>query len=283
MKIKVSADMTADITPELLAKHNITQQYLPISLGDKEYLDGVDITPQTIYEHFDKTGQLPKTAAPNPVVVREFYEKTLAEDGGYDALIHFTISSDLSVTYNNSVMAAEGLPVYVVDSRSLSSGITLQVLYACDLVAEGKLSAEEIFNKVVARRDHVQASFVIGNMKFLHKGGRCSGVAAFGANLLGIKPSIELRDGRMEVGKKFRGKAKDVLAEYIKYTLDTQNKPDKRRVFVTHTLMEAGLTEHAVDLVKGKFDELIENTAGCTITSHCGKGTLGILYYNDAD
>ena len=279
MKIKVVADRTADIPESLLKKYNITQQFLPLTLGSTEYMDGINITPDDIYNHFEKTGHLPKTSAPNPTMVREFYDKVFAEEK-CDAIIHFTISSELSVTYNNSVLAAEGLPVFVVDSLSLSTGITLQVLYACDLIEQG-LKAEEVYKKVVARRDKVQASFVVGNLKFLHKGGRCSGVAMFGANLLGIRPSIELRAGRMEVGKKFRGKIKDVLGDYVNNTLEKWNTPDKKRVFVTHTLMGEGLPEYVVSLLKDKFDEVIENTAGCTITSHCGKGTLGILYYND--
>ncbi|MCL2540730.1 MAG: DegV family protein [Firmicutes bacterium] len=280
MKIKVTTQATADLSPELLKEYNVSFLPFPISLGDKEYVDGENITPSDIYKFFDETGLLPKTAAPNPTVIREFFEENLK---GYDAIIHISISNELSMVLANAKMAAEGLPVYIVDSRSLSTGIGLQVLYACDLAKQG-LKPEEIQQKVQDRALSVQASFICGNLKFLYEGGRCSAAKAFMAHVLGIRPLIELNDGRMGAGKKkFRGKMKIVLKEYVDHILENFNNYDKKRVFVTYTQMDQELVDMVVDMVKGKFDKVYAYEAGCTITSHCGKGTLGVLYFNSKE
>ena len=212
MKIKITADSTCDLGAELVKKYNIGILPVTIIADDKEYLDGVNITTDQLFPIVEKTGQLPKTAATNPTVFEEFFKKELESDGGYDAIIHFDISSKISSLYQNAQVASQNFDnkVFVVDSMSLSTGVGMQMLYACELAQKG-LSAEEIFEKVMARRNAVQASFVIDTLKYLYKGGRCSRLAMFGANLLKIKPVIVLKDGKMDVDSKPRGKYADVV------------------------------------------------------------------------
>lgn len=283
MKIKITCDSTADLSPELYKKYDIDVMPLIVSLGDDSFHDGVDIQPDNIYEYYDKTGALPKTAARSAYDYKEFFEKYTKQ--GYQ-IVHFDISSDMSATYNNASSAAKELEgVYVVDSRSLSTGTGLLVLAACDMAKEGKYTAEQIYNEMEKRVPYVQASFIIGNMKFLYKGGRCSAVQMFGANLLKIKPSILVKDGRMGVYKKYMGSHVSAIEKYCKDMLINYNSPDNTRVFITHTQVPQELVDTArkVLLDTGVFKEILETNAGCTVTSHCGKGTLGILYINDGE
>ncbi len=280
-KIKITADSTADFTPEMLKQLDITVSPLAIILGNKSYKDGVDITPQMIFDFVAETGVLPKTAATNPEEYTEFFTQFL---DGETEIIHFSLSSKISAVNGNACAAAAGLQgVYVVDSLSLSTGTALLAMYAKNLVRQGKHSAKEIADMCVRRVPDVQASFIVDTLDYLHKGGRCSGIALLGSKILKIKPTIILKDGKMESDKKFLGKIGSNALKYVDYILSKFDKPDPTRVFVTHSNADREMVEEVKDYLKksGKFKEVIETVAGSTITSHCGKNTIGILYINN--
>lgn len=276
-KLIVSSDSTCDLSQELIDRYQIKIIPMGVSLGDKLYRDGFDITPNDIYAHHAKTGQLPKTSAINMAESAEYFAE-LTKDGS--AVIHFTISSSLSATYNNARVAAEDFEdVYVVDSKNLSTGNGLLVIAAAEMAKHG-LEANEIAEKVRELADCVDASFVVDNLEYLAKGGRCSAVAAFGANLLQLKPSINVKHGAMGVGKKYRGKFEKVLLEYVAERLADKDDIDLDRVFVTHAGCDPKVVEAVVEAVKNTlpFKEVFVTRAGCTISSHCGANTLGVLF-----
>lgn len=281
MKIKITVDSASDMTPELIQKYNFGVMPIPVILGDKQYKDNIDVTLQDIYDYIDKTGQLPKTASYNPVEAEEFFRQQLASDGGYDAIIHFGLSSGVSSVCQNAMIASGEFDnrVYVVDTLSLSTGIALQAIRAAELVKQG-LTAAKIFEEMMSSRRDVQVSFIVDKLKMLHKGGRCSALAVFGANLLNIKPSIKMTDGKLGVGQKFRGKYLECVLKYVDATLSANPDYDRKRVFITHTETSTEIVDAVKTQLAGKFDEIIETEAGCTITVHCGKNTLGILFYN---
>lgn len=283
MKIKITADSTIDLTPELIKKHNIATIPLVVNLGDESFLDGETITPPDIYKYFDETGNLPKTGARSPEDFKEFFKPFI--DEGYE-IVHIGIGSDFSCCFQNVNLACQELKgVYPVDSESLSSGTGLLVLYACELAETGKYSAKEIAEKVAARVKNVQASFVIENLKFLHKGGRCSALTLLGANLLKIKPSIQVVNGKNQVARKYFGNMINCIKKYAEDTLRIYNNPDHTRVFITYSTATPEMLDAAREVLKtyGKFKEVIESQAGSVINSHCGKNTLGVLYLNDGD
>ena len=275
--IVITSDSTSDLSSELRQRYNINILPLGVTLGGKVYKDGVDITPDDIYAHHDKTGELPKTTAAN---VDEFYNffKKFADEG--KSVIHFDISSGMSSTFNNARIAAEEFEnIYVIDSANLSTGIGLLVVAAAEMVNEG-LEAEEIVAKINDMVPKVDASFVIDNLEYLYKGGRCSALAAFGANMLKLKPCIEVKNGAMGVGKKYRGRYADVLKTYVSERLGDGSDIDNSRVFVTHAGCDEEVVKQVVEQVKesGIFKEVFLTRAGCTVSSHCGANTLGVLF-----
>ncbi len=280
-KIIISSDSCCDIGNDLIAKRNIKILPLFVTMGEETFIDGVTAEPSDIYSFVSETGILPKTAA-RSVADFEDYFKELTADGS--EVVHISISNCLSSTIDHAIIAAESYPnVHIVDSLSLSTGIGLLVLLAADLRDEGK-SAEEIVSILNATVPNVSASFVVERLDYLYKGGRCSAVSALGANLLKLRPCIEVQDGKMGVGKKYRGAMKSVLANYVADTLKQDGvKFSKTRAFVTHTAMSDDLDKYCVELVKetGLFDEVIDTTAGSTITSHCGPNTLGVLFIKE--
>lgn len=276
-KVIIASDSTCDLGPELIAKYGIEILPLAVNLGDKIYTDGVDITPDMIYQYYEQKRALPKTAAPNVLDFSTFYQKYTSQ--GY-AVVMFTISAEMSSTYNNARLAALDFEdVYAIDTRNLSTGGGLLVLHAADLARAGK-SAAEIAEECRALTDKVDASFVIDNLEFLHKGGRCSAVAAFGANLLQLKPCIAVNGGKMGVGKKYRGKFAMVLQKYIADRLGDGAELCANRVFVTHAGCDDAIVQQCVEQVKalGIFDEVLVTRAGCTVSAHCGRNTLGVLF-----
>ena len=276
-KIIISSDSTCDLSRELIDRYNIRILPLGVSLGDNIYRDGVDINPDDIYAYVAKTGQLPKTSAINMAENADFFAE-LTKDGS--AVIHFTISSSMSATYNNARMAAEDFEdVYVVDSKNLSTGNGLLVIAAAEMARQG-LDAQEIAQRVAAMADCVDASFVVDNLEYLAKGGRCSAVAAFGANLLQLKPCIAVKKGAMGVSKKYRGKFEKVLPNYVAERLANGDDIELDRVFVTHAGCDPQIVENVVQLVKNTlpFKEGFVTRAGCTVSSHCGANTLGVLF-----
>lgn len=281
-KIIISADSTVDLSPELAEKYSVVVSPMLVTMGGKTYTDGVDISPKELFEYTKSSGELAKTAAQSTAYYAEYFEK-LSADGS--AVIHFSISDSMSSAHNFARIAAEDMEnVYVVDSQNLSTGIALLVLKAADLVAEGK-GAQEIYDEICAMRSRVDASFVIDTLEYLHKGGRCSAVAMLGANVLKLRPCIEVKDGSMGVSRKYRGKMSLVYKEYAKDQLHDPDDIDLSRVFVTHTCGDDPVVDEVVDLVKQTlpFKEVIKNTAGCTISAHCGPGTLGVLFFRKSD
>lgn len=275
--IVITSDSTTDLSPALRERYNITVIPLGVTLGDKTYFDGVDITPDDIYEHHKKTGELPKTAAANVGDCIDFF-KPFADAG--KTVIHFTISSEMSSTYNNSCLAASEFEnVYIIDTKNLSTGGGLLVVAAAEMAASG-MQAQEIVEKVNALVPCVDASFVIDSLEYLHKGGRCSAVAMLGANLLKLKPCIDVRNGKMDVSKKYRGKYGDVLKQYVAERIGDGSDIDLDRVFVTHAGCDSELVDQIVEEVKkaAPFKEVFLTRAGCTISSHCGANTLGVLF-----
>lgn len=276
-QIIISSDSTCDLSSELIDRYNIRILPMGVSLGDEIYRDGVNIMPDDLYNYVAKTGQLPKTSAINMAENAEYFEK-LTQDGS--AVIHFTISASMSATYNNARVAAEDFEdVYVVDSKNLSTGNGLLVIAAAEMARQG-MEAREIAQKVSALADYVDASFVVDNLEYLAKGGRCSAVAAFGANLLQLKPCISVKNGAMGVGKKYRGKFEKVLPSYVAERLANSDDIELDRVFVTHAGCDPQLVESVAELVKNTlpFKEVLVTRAGCTVSSHCGANTLGVLF-----
>ncbi len=276
-KVIIGSDSTCDLSPELLGRYNIPIVPLAVNLGDAQYSDGVDITPDDIYKHYAERGELPKTSAPNIADFTSFFEKYTSEG---NAVVFFTISSEMSSTYNNARLAAEDFEdVYVVDTRNLSTGGGLLVVSAAEMAAQGK-SAQEIAAACAELAGRVEASFIVDDLEFLHKGGRCSAVAAFGANLLQLKPCIFVKDGKMGVGKKYRGRFPAVLQKYVADQIGDASDIDITRVFVTHAGCDEEIYRACVDQVKSlaPFKEVLLTRAGCTISSHCGRNTLGVLF-----
>ena len=276
--VKVSSDSISDLG-NLYEERGIARLPIPIVLGDRTGLDG-DITPSDIYDFFDRTKTTPKTSAITP---EEYYNFFSAQTEDGSELVHFAVSSEMSSCYRNAVAAAERCKgVYVVDSRNLSTGAGLLVLYADDLAKAG-LTGAEIKAKADARSGAVQASFVVDTMTFLYRGGRCSGVAAFIASVLKIKPCIAVTGGKMEVCQKYRGSTDKAIVKYVADTLRSYPDPDLKYVFVTHTSARPEVVETVKREVLAAFPSanIIETIAGATVTSHCGKGTLGVLYFND--
>ena len=276
-KIIISSDSTCDLSAELKEKYGIKIIPLGITLGTQVYRDGVDITPEDIYAHHEKTGELPKTTASNVGECIDYFTE-LKKDG--DTIIHFTISSKMSSTYNNTCMAAEEFDdVYVIDAQNLSTGSGLLVLAAAEMANSG-MEAPAIVEELEKLVPCVDASFVIDSLEYLHKGGRCSAVAMLGANLLKLKPCIEVKNGSMGVGKKYRGAYGRVLSEYVDERLQNVDDIDTSRVFVTPAGCDEDIINAVVEQVKSKgiFDEVLLTRAGCTVSSHCGANTLGVLF-----
>lgn len=280
-KVLITSDSTADLD-RLFSERNIPVTPLTVVIGDREGRDGTDITPDDIYKYFAETQKTPKTAAVSPESYTEFFGKHTANGA---EIVHFTISSDMSACYNNACRAAEKFRgVHVIDSHNLSTGIGLQVMYAYDLAEQG-LTAAEIAEKVEERKSSVQASFVVDTMDFLYRGGRCGGMSAFFASVLKIHPSIFVDpvQGKMVVGKKYMGNMTKVTLKYVGDTLEKFSDVDPAYVFITHTSASPELVEKVRERILEACPaaNVISTVAGSTVTSHCGKGTLGILYYND--
>lgn len=277
MSVIITTDSTADLG-ECAAKRNVEIQPLTVLLGENSYLDGVNVTPQDIFNHVKLTGQLPKTSAPSIGDYEDFF-RPLVEDG--DTVIHINISAKSSSSYLHAVAAAEQFEgkVFVVDSKALSTGQGLLVMKACDLRDAG-VPAEIIVEKLNTLRPFVNTSFVPDRLDYLFKGGRCSRMQMYGANFLKIHPTIEMSDGQLIPSKKYHGGMDKCVSAYIEALAVRYPDYDKTRCFITHSTAEPELVEVAKKKVAElfEFDEVIETVAGSIVTSHCGKGTLGVLF-----
>ena len=280
MNIKISADSTCDLSPELVARYGIDIAPLYIIRDGQSLVDGVDITPDEIYDHVSQGGGMCSTAAVSIYDYAMFFRKELES---CDAVVHFHISCEMSACYQNACMVAEEMGnVYPVDARSLSTGIGLLVLEAAELAREGVLTAQEIQQRMEQRREKLNVSFLLERLDYLRKGGRCSSVAALGANVLSLRPCIQVKDGKMGVGKKYRGAYQKCLLQYVKERLEGREDIDTHRIFITEsggfTAEELAQVEEAVRSYQ-PFEEVLHTRAGCTVSSHCGPRTLGILYF----
>jgi len=279
-KIILSADSTCDLSLPLKEKYSVSYYPFHIVLGDKSYADNVDITADEIYRAWWDKKLLPKTAAINIAEYQEYFKQFT--DQGFE-VIHLNLGGALSSSAENARLAAESLPgVYTVNSKNLSTGIGHLVMRAGDMIAAGELSAAEIADKLREITGKVHVSFILDTLEFMHAGGRCSAVAMFGANLLKLKPCIEVDNtsGAMSVGKKYRGALGSVLEQYVKDQLTRYENIDTSRIFITNS----GISPSYVDIVRRSvegvmhFDEIYETRASCTISCHCGPNCIGILF-----
>lgn len=277
MNIKIISDSTCDLSADLLAAHDITLAPLTVVKGDSQFKDGLTITAADIFAHVAAGGDLCSTAANS---IGEYEDIFAQYAPHYDGVIHINISSEFSSCYQNACIAASEYPnIRVIDSRNLSTGQGLVVLKACEL-AKSATDLDALAQELRDFTEKVEASFLVDKLDYLVKGGRCSSAAALGANLLNLKPCIEVRDGKMIVVKKYRGKYDKCLSNYVKDRLAQREDLDQNILFVTKTNVSDECYQAVMDAVQehGKFQHVYETTAGCTVSCHCGPGTLGILF-----
>lgn len=277
MNIKITSDSTCDLSADLLQENNITLVPLTIIKNGEAFSDGFDISPKEIFEHVAAGGGLCSTAAGNIGEYEKHFEKYAKE---YDGVIHISISSEISSSYQNARLAADSFEnVRVIDSRNLSTGQGLVVLKACEL-SKAADSLDQLEADLIAFTEKIEASFLLDRLEYMVKGGRCSSAAALGANLLNLKPCIEVKNGKMSVVKKYRGSYNKCLASYVKERLSGRDDIDRGTLFVTRT----PVSQDCLDAVASAINdcEAFQNTywteAGCTISCHCGPGTLGLLF-----
>ena len=277
MNIKILSDSTCDLSANLLQENNITLVPLTVIKNGEAFSDGVNIIPQDIYDHVAAGGGLCSTAAGN---VGEYEERFKEYAQEYDAVIHISLSSELSSSFQNARLAADEFDnVRVIDSKNLSTGQGLMVLKACELAKTAE-NLDQLEADLIAFTEKVEASFLLDRLDYMVKGGRCSSVVALGANLLNLKPCIEVKNGKMSVVKKYRGSYNKCLASYVKDRLSGRDDIDRNTLFVTRT----PVSQDCLDAVAAAVNdcEAFQNTywteAGCTISCHCGPGTLGVLF-----
>lgn len=278
--IKILSDSTCDLSKDLLAKYDVTILPLHIHLGDAEYEDGVNITPDEIYKWSDENKTTPKTAAPSIAEAMDSLRELAGDD---NELICFSVSDSMSASGNVMRMAAEELAiedrVHVINSANLSTGVGLQIIEAALMAQAGKSSAE-IVSVIEAMREKVRASFVVDTLTYLHRGGRCSSVAALAGGVLKLHPKIVVEGGKMEATKKYRGKMDSVIMTYVK-DMETELLAAKAdRVFITHSGCDKEMIAQVRSYLESldHFGEILETRAGGVISSHCGPGTLGVLF-----
>lgn len=276
MKVRFTADSTCDMSPEFIERYNVRVIPLSVELGGTFYKDGIDIHPDDIFAQVGRGAELPKTSAINVDEYRQVFTELLQD---CDAILHFDISSEFSSCWQNACLAAEGLPVYCIDTRHLSTGIAMMLAEAADRIEAG-MDPAKAAEEVRALADKIEMSFIIDRLDYLYKGGRCSMVAMLGANVLHLRPCIEVTGGKMVVGKKYRGTYERCARAYLADKLKDAESIDPRRVFLPHT----GLTDAAVAEIRRivteavPFAEVYIVRAGCSITSHCGENVFGIAF-----
>lgn len=277
MNIKIISDSTCDLSPAQIVQHNITVIPLIVIKDDQEYRDGVTITAADVFAHVAAGGNLCSTAALNYGIYQEYFEKYASE---YDGVVHISLGSGFSSSYQNACLAADEFDnVIAIDSMNLSTGQGHVVLEACRLAKEVE-SLAELKEKLDAFVPKVEASFLVDKLNYLAKGGRCSAVAALGANLLNLKPCIEVKNGKMSVVKKYRGSYAKCLASYVKDRLDSREDIIRNELFLTYTTVTDECRTAVVNAIEqyGNFENVYETQAGCTVSCHCGPDTLGVLF-----
>ncbi|MGI6315501.1 MAG: DegV family protein [Christensenellales bacterium] len=278
-RIRLTADSTVDLSDTLVEECGVEIIPLHITMGEKTYADGIDLTPQMVTDYFKENGTLAKSAAVSVGEYQEIFEKYAARG---EEVIHINISAEMSACHQNALLAAKEVPgIYPVDSRNLSTGSGYLVMLAKKLIDEGGRTAAEIAEELRRATPLVEASFVLDTLTYLYKGGRCSAVAALGANMLKIHPCIRVKDGTMGLGKKYRGNMGRVVAQYVADSLEGRDDLDPSLIFITHTAYcDPEMIQAACDSVAkvGVFERVEKTVAGCTITAHCGPNTLGVLF-----
>ena len=282
--IKIISDSTCDLSKDLIAKYNIDILPLHIHLGEEEYQDGVTITPDEIYKWADANNTTPKTSAASMIEVIDKFEPYI-QNG--DEVICFSISSSMSANNNVMRLAVEDMEaedkIHIIDSANLSTGIGLLVIEAAIMAQEGK-SADEIVARIEQLKPLVSASFVVDTLTYLHRGGRCSSVAALAGGVLKLHPKIVVENGKMDANKKYRGKMSAVIKSYVKDMEEDLKNAKKDRVFITHSGCEQSILDeiHGYLAELNIFDEILTTRAGGVISSHCGPGTLGVLFIKNS-
>ena len=278
--VKIISDSTCDLSRELLETYDIAVLPLHIHLGDGQYLDGVNITPDELYAWSDANNSTPKTSAASIAEVMDIYKKYLET---YDEIVIFSISASMSSNYQTMKLAAQEMEcedrVFVIDSENLSTGIGLMAIEAALMAKTGK-GAREIVATVEEMRPRVRASFVVDTLTYLHRGGRCGSVAALAGGVLQLHPKIVVENGRMDAKKKYRGKIAKVILSYVKDMEEELLAARKERVFITHSGCDSEEIEAVREYLKllQVFEEILVTRAGGVISSHCGPGTLGVLF-----
>ena len=277
MNIKVLSDSTCDLSAQLLNEYHISLAPLTVVKGDEQFKDGVSITPAEIFDHVANGGSLCSTAA---VSIGEYEDLFARYSADYDGIVLVTIGSGFSACYQNACLAAEEFDnVRIIDSQNLTTGQGMVVLKACEL-AKTATDLDALANELRDFTEKVEVSFLVDRLDYLVKGGRCSSAAALGANLLNLKPCIEVKNGKMSVGKKYRGNYAKCLSTYIKERLDAREDIDRDTLFFTHSPITEECHEAVENAVKnyGGFSSVFETDAGCTVSCHCGPGTVGIIF-----
>ena len=278
--VVITADSTCDLSPNLIERYHIRTIPLTILLGEESYRDGRDFSPDDMYARYHKDGLLPKTAAPS---VQDFLDFFTQLTGQGCEVVHLDISSELSGTFNAASIAARELQgVYVVDSRMLSTGVGLLCIEAAECAERG-MEAYQIADHLNSLTGKVDTSFVLDTLEFMWKGGRCSGVAALGANLLRLKPGLEMKNGKLDIYKKYRGHINTVYRQYIIERL-AGKKIRPGHFFLTESgEIEPEVIADLEELIRSltNVKEIHHTRAGCTISSHCGPKTLGVLFINE--
>lgn len=277
-KIKITCDSTCDLNAELYNRYSISVIPMSVAMGDKLCRDGVDVTPEALFSYVEETGKLPTTSAISVGEYEDFFRPFLEE--GYE-VVHINLSSELSSSHQNARIAAQELGnIHVVDSRSLSSGSGHLVILAAELACAGYDGAY-IAKSLNDMKGQLDVSFVLQTLDYLHKGGRCSGMARFGANMLKLRPEIVMENGTLHVGKMYRGSMEKTILDYIRGRLENEKAVNYDRIFVTHSGVPEEIVEKAVALVKElrPFEEVIVTVAGSTISCHCGPACIGVLFF----
>lgn len=280
MKIAISAESTVDLSTELLEQFDIKTTPFTITLGEQVFCDDQNISKK-IFEFVEKNKTLPKTSAVNQFQYQEHFSSLLKS---YDAIVHISISSQMSSAYQNALNASKQFEnVFVVDSKTLSTGIALLAIKARNL-ANDKIPAKDIAEIIQDQTQNVQADFILENLQYLYRGGRCSSLSLLGANLLKIKPLITVRDGKMTSSKKFMGNFSTCVEKYSNHIFETYKNPDLQYAFVTCSSADKDIIDNLVEKLKNRgFKNIFQTFAGGTICSHCGPNCLGILFLNNPE
>jgi len=277
-KIKITCDSTCDLSPEIYERYHISVIPMCVAMGNRLCRDGVDVKPKELFAYVEETGKLPTTSAISVGEYDEFFRPFVKD--GYE-VVHISLSSELSSSHQNARIAAQEIGnIHIVDSRSLSTGSGHLVILAAELASAGYDGAY-IAKALNEMKEHLDVSFVLQTLDYLHKGGRCSGMARFGANMLKLRPEIVMENGSLHVGRMYRGSMEKTILSYVRGRLDNETAVSYDRIFVTHSGVPREIVDKVIALVKElrPFEEVIETVAGSTISCHCGPECLGVLFF----